>query len=152
MCRSKSGGAHVFLFAKEPIKAKLVRDKLIEWAGELGYANCEIFPKQIEIKADRGDTGNFLNLPYHGGDDSLRYSFNDDGTSLNLTNFFDLYDQYCISEEDLVNFNELFKSENDDSLKEELADLLTNTIKLSTVLKIKAQIIYKIFVFYLKLF
>ena len=50
MCRSKSGRAHVFLFAKEPIKAKLIRDKLIEWAGELGYANCEIFPKQIEIK------------------------------------------------------------------------------------------------------
>ena len=104
MCRSKSGGAHVFLFAKEPIKAKIIRDKLIEWAGEIGYANCEIFPKQIEIKADRGDTGNFLNLPYHGGDDSLRYSFNDDGTSLNLNNFFDLYDQYCISEEDLKNF------------------------------------------------
>ena len=49
MCRSKSGGAHVFLFVKEPVKAKIIRDKLIEWAGEIGYANCEIFPKQIEI-------------------------------------------------------------------------------------------------------
>ena len=49
-----------------------------------------------------------------------------------LNNFNKLESEY----EDLVNFNELFKSENDDSLEEELADLLTNTIKLSTVLKI----------------
>ena len=75
MCRSKSGGAHVFLFTKEPVQAKLMRDKLQEWAGELGYTNCEIFPKQIEIQADRGDTGNFLNLPYHGGDDSMRHGY-----------------------------------------------------------------------------
>ena len=50
-----------------------MRDKLQEWAGELGYANCEIFPKQIEIQADRGDTGNFLNLPYHKANDSFRH-------------------------------------------------------------------------------
>ena len=61
-------GTCIFI-CKRTCKSKN-RDKLIEWAGELGYANCEIFPKQIEIKADRGDTGNFLNLPYHGGDDS----------------------------------------------------------------------------------
>ena len=91
MCRSKSGGAHVFLFTKEPVQAKLMRDKLQEWAGELGYANCEIFPKQIEIKADRGDTGNFLNLPYHGGDDSMRHGFSDDGNASSLDAISSLY-------------------------------------------------------------
>ena len=101
MCRSKSGGAHVFLFLQTPVKAKLVREKLMEWAGELGYANCEIFPKQIEIKADRGDTGNFLNLPYHGGDDTTRYGFSDDGSGATLDDFFSLYDTYCTSEVDL---------------------------------------------------
>ena len=101
MCRSKSGGAHVFLFLQTPVKAKLVREKLMEWAGELGYANCEIFPKQIEIKADRGDTGNFLNLPYHGGDDTTRYGFSDDGNGVSLDDFFSLYDTYCTSEVDL---------------------------------------------------
>ena len=30
MCRSKSGGAHIFLFLKEPTQAKIIRDKLIE--------------------------------------------------------------------------------------------------------------------------
>mgnify|MGYP000272567243 CR=1 FL=1 len=49
-----------------------------------------------------------------------------------LNNFNKLEAEY----EDLVNFNELFKSENDDGLKQELTDLLTNTVKLSTVLKI----------------
>ena len=101
MCRSKSGGAHVFLFTKEPVQAKLMRDKLMEWAGELGYANCEIFPKQIEIKADRGDTGNFLNLPYHGGDDSMRHGFSDDGNASSLDDFFSLYNIYSTSEENL---------------------------------------------------
>ena len=103
-CSTKSGGVHLFLFTKEPVQAKLVRDKLQEWAGELGYANCEIFPKQIEIQADRGDTGNFLNLPYHKGDESLRHGFSDDGAAVNLDGFFALYDTYCTSEKDLIEF------------------------------------------------
>ena len=49
-----------------------------------------------------------------------------------LNNFSKLETEY----EDLVNFNELFKAENDDGLKQELTDLLTNTVKLSTALKI----------------
>ena len=98
MCRSKSGGAHVFIFLKEPVQARLVRSKLAEWSAELGYADCEIFPKQIEIKADRGDTGNFLNLPYHGGDDTGRYAFNDDGSGASLDEFFKLYDTYAVDQ------------------------------------------------------
>jgi hypothetical protein len=116
MCRSKSGGAHVFIFLKEPVQAKLIRDKLQEWAGELGYANCEIFPKQIEIQADRGDTGNFLNLPYHGGDDSMRHGFSDDGSASSLDNFFSLYDRYCTSEKDLKEFK--VKRKNDIELND----------------------------------
>ena len=104
MCKSKSDGAHVFLFLKEPVQAKFVRDKLQEWAGELGYANCEIFPKQIEIQADRGDTGNFLNLPYFGGNDSHRHGVSDDGSSASLDVFFSLYDTYCTTEKDLKEF------------------------------------------------
>jgi len=116
MCRSKSGGAHVFLFTKEPVQAKLVRDKLQEWAGELGYANCEIFPKQIEIQADRGDTGNFLNLPYHGGDDSMRHGFSDDGSASSLSDFFSLYDTHCTTEKSLKEFK--VKRKNDIELSD----------------------------------
>ena len=102
MCRSKSGGAHIFIFLKEPVQASLVRDKLTEWSAEIGYANCEIFPKQVEIKADRGDTGNFLNLPYHNGNNTNRYAFNDDGSGSSLDEFFKLYDTYAVDQETLL--------------------------------------------------
>jgi len=104
MCRSKSGGAHLFLFTKDWISASLMRDKLMEWAGELGYANCEIFPKQIEIRADRGDTGNFLNLPYHNGNSTNRYAFNLDGTAATLDQFISLYDERSITKTNLLSF------------------------------------------------
>ena len=64
LCRSKSGGAHVFLFTKENIPASLMQSKLKQMAIILGYEGSEIFPKQTEILVERGDTGNFLNLPY----------------------------------------------------------------------------------------
>ena len=63
VCRSKSGGAHVFLFTKEFISASLMQNTLKKMAATLGFEGCEIFPKQTEILVDRGDTGNFLNLP-----------------------------------------------------------------------------------------
>ena len=61
--RSKSGGAHLFLFAKDFIPASLMQSKLKQMSIMLGYEGSEIFPKQTEILVDRGDTGNFLNLP-----------------------------------------------------------------------------------------
>ena len=63
--RSKSGGAHIFLFTKEFIPASLMQTTLKKISDTLGYEGVEIFPKQTEILVERGDTGNFLNLPYH---------------------------------------------------------------------------------------
>ena len=37
-CKSKSGGAHLFLFMKNPIAAKLVRTKLTDMASSLGQS------------------------------------------------------------------------------------------------------------------
>ena len=62
VCRSKSGGAHVFLFTKENIPASLMQSKLKQMALVLGYEGSEIFPKQTEILVERGDTGNFFKL------------------------------------------------------------------------------------------
>lgn len=92
VCRSKSGGAHVFLFTKEPIPARDFQQYLKDSAALLGEAGREIFPKQAEILVDRGDTGNFLNLPYFGGDAGTRYAFNGDGTAATLDEFFALYE------------------------------------------------------------
>jgi len=63
VCRSKSGGAHIFLFTTIPVEAKLLRDKLTAISAFLGFGSAEVFPKQIELKSE-DDTGNFLNLPY----------------------------------------------------------------------------------------
>ena len=85
--RSKSGGAHLFLFAKEFIPASLMQSKLKAMADALGYAGSEIFPKQTEILVERGDTGNFLNLPYHGGVRGLRYAIKAGGEAASLESF-----------------------------------------------------------------
>ena len=95
VCRSKSGGAHVFLFTKENIPASLMQSKLKSMAKILGYEGSEIFPKQTEILVDRGDTGNFLNLPYYNETKGLRYAINDNGTSCTLEEFYELYDVYA---------------------------------------------------------
>jgi len=75
VCRSKSGGAHLYLFVKTPgAMSEKVRPKLAEWAAELGHSGVEIFPKQDEIR-NKDDVGNWINMPYFGGnDDELRYA------------------------------------------------------------------------------
>jgi len=100
--RSKSGGAHVFLFTNEFIPAALFRNKLKDIAAMLGYARSEIFPKQNHINKDRGDVGSFLNLPYHNVNQTLRYAFNYDGNAMTIEEFFKYYDQIVLTEEDLV--------------------------------------------------
>ena len=91
VCRSKSGGAHCFLFTTESIPARDMQDYLKACAALLGEAGREIFPKQAEILVDRGDTGNFLNLPYFAGDDGTRYAFNLDGSAATLEEFYALH-------------------------------------------------------------
>ena len=97
--RSKSGGAHLFLFTKEFIPASLMQSKLKAMAEALGYAGSEIFPKQTEILVERGDTGNFLNLPYHGGVRGLRYAIKAGGEAASLESFYSIYDEWAQTRE-----------------------------------------------------
>jgi hypothetical protein len=94
ICRSKSGGAHCFLFATEWIEAKDMQATLQQMSAALGYGGSEIFPKQIKLHLDRDDVGNFLNLPYFNAEEGLRYAIKDDGTSATLDEFLELYEQY----------------------------------------------------------
>ena len=91
-CRSKSGGAHLFLFTSEPIPARDMQQYLKAAAAQLGEAGREIFPKQAEILVERGDTGNFLNLPYFAGDEGTRYAIKPDGKAATLDEFYGLFD------------------------------------------------------------
>ena len=91
MCASKSFGAHLFLFSKKPQPASLFQQKLKEIASYIGYANTEVFPKQIKLASEK-DAGSWLNLPYHG---ETRYAFLDNGEGASLDEFFELYDKYA---------------------------------------------------------
>ena len=90
LCRSKSGGAHLFLFLNRYEDAALVREYLIELSSSLGFAGREIFPKQDTILVERGDVGNFINLPYFDAEQTMRYGLDDKGEALSLEEFLDL--------------------------------------------------------------
>ena len=100
-CRSKSGGAHLYLFLKEFEQAAAVRDYLTEMSIALGHSGCEIFPKQDTIIADRGDVGNFINMPYYNAELPQRYCFNDKVEAMELDEFLDAIDEKRVSLADL---------------------------------------------------
>ena len=89
MFRSKSGGAHVFMFFTVPVKAGLVQSKLKEFASFLGCAGSEIFPKQNEIDNPRY-IGNFVYLPYYAGFDTpTMVAYRENGKYLSLEEFLE---------------------------------------------------------------
>jgi DNA-binding HxlR family transcriptional regulator len=63
--RSKSNGAHIWLFTPHGAAAETVIRVMKQWAGELGFGDSEIFPKQMSRKS-KEDVGNWINLPYFG--------------------------------------------------------------------------------------
>lgn len=79
LCRTKSGGAHCYMFFTEPCRADIVRDALIKCANALGHPGVEIFPKQKKIREN--DVGNWINLPYFDADagETDRYALDKDG-------------------------------------------------------------------------
>lgn len=102
VCRSKSGGAHCFVFIRGRVSAKDMQTTLQQVSAALGYGGSEIFPKQVALRLDRGDVGNFLNLPYFNAEEGLRYAINDDGTAATLDEFFSLYEAHALTPEALL--------------------------------------------------
>lgn len=85
--RSKSGGAHLWLFCKEEVSADRIISTLTEWSVILGYAGCEIFPKQTKLASQR-DVGNWINIPYFNAGSTTRYAIKA-GKSLSITKFLE---------------------------------------------------------------
>ena len=102
VCRSKSGGAHIFFFFKDYIGAGEFRDKASEIAAFIGHGGCEIFPKQEKILAERGDVGNFINLPYFDAEQTLRHAIKEDGEPASLEEFLELVDGRASTSDDFV--------------------------------------------------
>ena len=86
--RSKSGGAHVFLFTSEPIPAANMIEKLKLFGAFFGQAGSEVFPKQPTIgpRKDNSRFGNWLNMPY-AGDALVQHAIGPDGNGIPLGEF-----------------------------------------------------------------
>lgn len=87
VCRTKSGGGHVYLFFAEPIPAVDVMPKMRELSAALGYGGSEVFPKQTEVVAEQRGLGNWLNMPYFGGDKTQSYACGKTGLGLSPEQF-----------------------------------------------------------------
>ncbi len=89
VCRSKSGGCHVYALFSEPVPAVKVRSWLTQVASALGHAQSEVFPKQTQLGED--NMGNWVNMPYMGGADdgpTTRYAYHPDtGEGMTLSEF-----------------------------------------------------------------
>lgn len=101
-CRSKSGGAHLYLFLKAPAPAKKVQMVLKFWARVLGFPDTEIFPKQTSLKSNKGNPplGNWLNLPYFNAGETDRYLIKY-GKPVGLTTFIKTAEAFKVEPSDL---------------------------------------------------
>jgi hypothetical protein len=85
VCRSKSGGAHLYVFFKEPSPASMAQALLRKWIGLLGYSTkTEVFPKQTMSTVT--SVGNWLNLEYFNAENTVRYAVTEN-CSLTLEEF-----------------------------------------------------------------
>ena len=98
--RSKSGGLHLFLHIDGIVPATDMINKLTEIAGVLGFGDCEIFPKQRTINVELGTIGNWLNLPYHNAEMTMRYALDDNGHSIPIDQLEKMVSKYKITPED----------------------------------------------------
>ena len=124
VCKSKSGGAHVFLFVKESCTARDMQIKLTEIAAWIGYGESEIFPKQIELNSK--GTGNFLNLPYNHPEYPTRYALDDEGNALdNLDMFIKHYEKKVVSNLSMVVIEKPVMEKSNDDFKNAPPCLIT---------------------------
>lgn len=88
LCRSKSGGLHGFCFVSEPVPAILMRQKLLMMSSYLGFGDAEIYPKQQALLSDRGDVGQWINMPYFDFERTTRFALKEDSSPMSLDEFF----------------------------------------------------------------
>mgnify|MGYP000539541525 CR=1 FL=1 len=117
LCRSKSGGAHLYCFTSEPVPAYLMREKLREFCALLGHGknpvhgrDTEIFPKQDEINSEH-DTGNWINMPYCGGVRGLCYGVLPDESAMSLEQFLQEAQRKSIGLDQLAEFKAIHNEE-----------------------------------------
>jgi hypothetical protein len=105
--KSKSGGLHLYLFVKEPIRAVTIRNFLEGLLFTLKLpTNIEIYPKQTELGKDsegKWNMGQYINLPYYNKTE--RVGFNLDGTTFTFDQFIDVIDSNTYTADQLEEFS-----------------------------------------------
>lgn len=105
VCRSKSGGAHVYLFLTHAAQCDKVRRLMASWAAALGHPGVEIFPKQDALAPDQEtgqkSLGSWINLPYYGGNNTDRYCWSN-GQKMPLEAFIELAQGYATTYQKLI--------------------------------------------------
>lgn len=106
-CRSKSGGLHLFLFTQEPVDASIMQTTLRNLAASLGFADCEIFPKQSKLLSDRGEMGSWIIMPYYGdtfnGKLKFQHGLKKTGAEMTLSEFIKEVNKKAVTLSDLQN-------------------------------------------------
>ncbi|TBC94165.1 hypothetical protein ELH26_09135 [Rhizobium leguminosarum] len=91
VCRSKSGGGHLFLFLSEPIAASVIRRRMREIATALGYPpETEVFPKHDTATSPEHKHSAWLNMAYFQGDETNRYGVKENGLAMSVDEFLDV--------------------------------------------------------------
>lgn len=104
--RSKSGGLHLTCFLKESIPSSLAQKKANEMVAHLGFGGCEIFPKQTDLGDDPNNFGQWLNMPYFGLPNTLRYAYDNEGRAITDPNaFLDYAEKFKVTLDDILNLN-----------------------------------------------
>ena len=109
VCRSKSGGAHIFVFTKKFVSAKSMIDKLKAIAKAFGFVKYDLRPQQTQLLND-DDVGSWLNMPYFNGDETDRYALYD-GKALSLEHFLQWVDKFAVNSLDEIKLD-FIKKEN----------------------------------------
>lgn len=100
VCRSKSGGAHVFLFADDWVPQATMHAALMACRDTLGVKKGEIFPTAAT-------PGNWLNMPYFGGDETDRYAVKAGGLEMSVAEFLVAAEAKKVSAEVLARLSTL---------------------------------------------
>jgi hypothetical protein len=97
VCRSKSGGAHIYMFTTG-VPALTLVSHLQHVARLLGLpAKTEIFPKQTSLAPEQ--VGSLINVPYFASDTTNRYAFGANDSALMLAEFLDRAESSRVGEE-----------------------------------------------------
>lgn len=122
LCRSKSGGAHLFIFFENEQKdVKKVVQLLEHYAKDiLGLKKYEIFPKQTR-RTTEDEAGNGINLPYFGyyknvvQKECKEYCINN-GRNVSFEEFVKLCEAVCVRDNEIDFTKETAIAENNNKM------------------------------------